>query len=388
MWSKKAVDDGKKPRRGLVKKIIAIVLLTLVVCAIVAAALFPDELNVDALRRFVRYLNVQTQEGGELFTFDAHNSNCYADFDGGLAVTSVGGLNTYDNRGRESIVSQGQLALPAMETGGELAVAWDVGGTTLLAVHPGRGEVLRVSAEKPILDVDVSGGGELCYLSSASGYKSVLAVYDDGQELIYRWLSSSTYMSLCAISEDGSRVATVGLGQQDGSFESSLNLFRTNYDQIEATVSLGSQLIYDLAYLDEYTICAVGESSVQMLSAEGEILGSFTYGDQFLKDFDFGGDGFLTLSLNMYRAGNRYTLVTVDTAGRQLAELYLGQEILDLSACGKYIAVLTTEGLTVYNRLLEVYAETEETGTATAVVMRKDGSVLLLGSGIGKLYVP
>ena len=96
----------------------------------------------------------------------------------------------------------------------------------------------------------------------------------------------------------------------------------------------------------------------------------------------------MTLSLNMYRAGNRYTVVTVDEAGQELGSLYIGEEILDLSACGKYIAVLTPENLTVYTRDLQVYAQTMDTGTATGVLMREDGSVLLLGSGIGELYVP
>ena len=59
-----------------------------------------------------------------------------------------------------------------------------------------------------------------------------------------------------------------------------------------------------------------------------------------------------------------------------------------MSACGRYLAVLTTEGLTIYTQDLTVYAETVETGNATAVVMRKDGSVLLLGGGQGRLYIP
>jgi len=205
---------------------------------------------------------------------------------------------------------------------------------------------------------------------------------------VYRWLSSSTYMPLCTVSENGTQLASVGLDQKDGGFESTLNLFRTRYDQIEKTVSLGNELIYDLEYLGDRVLCAVGENSVQFLDTTGEAVGSYSYGDQFLKDYDMGGEGFLTLSLNMYRAGNRYTLVTVDETGQEIASSYLGQEILDLSACEKYIAVLTPDGLTVYNRLLEVYAETKEVGAATSVLMREDGSVLLLGAGMGNLYIP
>ncbi len=387
--SAKEVDITERPRRGKwIGRILALVLIVLVVLGAVAVMLFPDTLNLDAMRRWVRYLNIRTDENGGVYSFDAHNSNRYAEFDGGLAIASVGGLSIYTADGREAIVSQGQLSLPILQTGKDLAMTYDVGGPTLLAVHRRNGEVLRVTSEKAILDADLSAGDDIVYASSASGYKSVLTVYNDKQERIYRWLSSSTYMPLCAISDNGTQLAAIGLDQKNGAFESTLNLFRTHFDQIERTVSLGNELVYDVDYLGDDVICVVGETSVRYYDAAGEILGNHPYGDSFLKDFELGGNGFLTLSMNMYRAGNRYSLVTVDTEGRELASLYLGQEILDMSACGKYLAVLTMDGVTVYNRLLEEYAHTDEVGAATSVVMCEDGTVLLLGSGTGKIYIP
>lgn len=387
--SAKEMDITGKPKRGRwITRILALLLLVIVVLGAVAIMLFPDALNADALRRWVKYLNVRTDENGGVYSFDSHNSNRYAGFDGGLAIASVGGLNVYTSDGREAIVSQGQLSLPVLQTGKDLAMTYDAGGPTLLAVHRRNGEVLRITSEKAILDADLSAGDDLCYASSASGYKSILTVYNDKQERIYRWLSSSTYMPLCAISDNGVQMAAIGLDQKNGSFESTLNLFRTHYDQIERTVSLGNELIYDVDYIGDDIICVIGEAAVRCYDAAGDILGNYPYGDSFLKDFDLGGNGFLTLSMNMYRAGNRYSLVTVDTEGQELASLYIGQEILDLSACGKYLAVLTMDGLTVYNRFLEEYAHTEEVGAATSVVMCEDGSVLLLGGGTGKIYIP
>ena len=305
----------------LIRRILAIVLVVLVVCSAVLLFLFRDELNMDALRRWVKYLNIRGDESFGTYTFDAHNSNRYANFDGGLAVASVGGISTYQEDGRQVAVSQSQLSLPEIQIGRELVLAYDVGGTSLLAVHSSGSEVLRVTSEKPILDADISGGDDICYVSSAAGYKSVLTVYNEKQEKIYRWLSSSTYMPLCAVSDNGTDLAAVGLDQKSGSFVSTLNLFRTTEEQICATVSLGNELIYDLMYLGEDMVCAIGELSVQYYSAAGEPMAAYRYDGQYLKDYDCGGDGFLTLSLNMYRAGNRYTLVTLDEAGEELGSV-------------------------------------------------------------------
>ena len=374
--------------RGLWKKIVVFAVIVAAVCGLVALILFSDGLNLDSLRRWVKYMNVSGDGSYGVYSFDSHSSNRYESFGDGLAVASVSGLTVFGEQGEELFTMQKQMALPQLQVRGDLAMAYDVGGGSLLALHRKNGEVLRLEENRAILDADLSEGGYLCISSSASGYKSVLSVYNSSQNLIYRWLSSTTYIPLCSVSADGRWLAAVGLGQSGGAFESSLLLFRTDSEDIQRSVSLGSQLIYDLMFVGDKTICAVGETSVQFLSLEGELLGSYAYEDRYLKDFTDGGDGFLTLAVNMYRAGNRYSLVTVDEKGRELASVYLGQEILDLSACGRYIAALTPEGLTVYTQSLSVYAETADTGSATSVVMRKDGSVLLLGNGQGKLYLP
>ena len=90
----------------------------------------------------------------------------------------------------------------------------------------------------------------------------------------------------------------------------------------------------------------------------------------------------------MYSAGNRNTLQTVDFNGNMLGSLYLGEDVLDLSAAGKYLAVLTNENLIIYNSALEVYAQTVDTKAATSVVMRPDGTAMLLGSSDGSLFIP
>lgn len=387
MWNKLKIVKMPK-EKSIWKKIIAMVLVALVVCGVVALILFWDELHMDARLLRLKYWRAGSDGEYGTFSFDAHNSNCYANFEDGLAVASVGGLSTYSEDGNVIFVSQSQLSLPQIKAAGKMVMAHDVGGNALLAVHKNSGEVLRVNTEKAILDADLSSDGDICYLSSEGGYKSVLTVYNEKQELVYRWLSTSTYMPVCAISPKGNEMAAIGLDQKDGNFASTLNLFRTDTDQIVHTVQLGSDLIYDLMYLDGDTICAVGESAVTYLNAQGEVQQTYSYDGKYLKDYDDGGNGFLALSLNTYRAGNRYSLVVMDETMEEPVSVYVGQEILDLSAAGKYIAVLTSKGLTVYDRNLAVCSQTQNIGAATSVLARPDGTALLLGGGSGHLYVP
>jgi len=389
MSDKISAQSHKENRNSIFSKIIALlVVITLVIC-VLAVIMFPGELNIDAIRRWFRYLSVRGNDTYGEYRFDAHNSNAYAALGDGLALASVGGLYGFDAYGNNLTVAQAQMALPVLEAEGGYAIAYDVSGSSLLEIHEQQGEVLRITNPQFIYDADLAADGAVCYASSTEGHKTVLTVYNEKQKLIYRWLSSSAYMPVCAVSEGAQYLAAISLGQLDGSFDSSVTVFKTDKDSPVQHISLGNTMIYDLLFVTQDRLCAIGENEAFFVRTDGTIDGSYSYNGQYLKEFEGGGNGFLTLLLNMYNAGNRNSIVSVDEAtGQEIASLYLGQDVLDLSAAGRYVAVLTNESLTVYDQNLQVYAQTVDTGTATAVAMRADGTALLLGNGEGKLYIP
>ena len=52
------------------------------------------------------------------------------------------------------------------------------------------------------------------------------------------------------------------------------------------------------------------------------------------------------------------------------------------------VKVLTAEKLSIYNSAMELYYEQSNTSSATNVVMRADGSAILLGGGRGEIMLP
>jgi len=376
------------PGRKIAKRIAALVLLIVLVGAAVTVYVFRDSLNLDAAKRFVRYLNVRTDSTGGSFTFDSHNANQYADLNGGLAVASVSGMNLYDANGDELAVAQSKLDTPAIRAGSDLVLAFDVGGNNLLAVTKTGETALSLTTQQPIFDADLAKDGSICYAAQEAGYKTVLYVYDAKQNRIYRWLSASTYMPLCAVSPGAKELAAVSFGQKDGIFAASLHIFDTSSDEAGLTAALGNDLIYDLTFLDANTICAIGETGAQWLDLSGSRLASYTYDGAYLKDFDFGGEGFVSLIVNMYKAGSHCTVVTVDKTGAELGKEAFDTQILDFSAAGSYLAVLTAEKLQIFDSTMQLYHEQANTNSATNVVMRADGSAILLGGGHGEIVLP
>ena len=84
----------------------------------------------------------------------------------------------------------------------------------------------------------------------------------------------------------------------------------------------------------------------------------------------------------------RATLLTVDAAGQELAALELDDQVLDLDAAGRYVAVLTAARLELYTRDLELYASLDTTGGARDVVLRSDGTAWLITGETARLFIP
>lgn len=378
---------GKK-RPGLLRRLFLFMLLVLLVAGGLAAYVFRDSLNLDALQRWVRYVNISEDSRTGRFVYDESNSNRYADLSGGLAIASATGLSLYDKDGVQTAALQTAMSVPVLKTGNTVALAYDAGGYALAAASHKKGAVLQVNAQRPILDADIAADDSICYLSSESGYKAVLYVYNKKQELVYRWLSSSQYFTRCSVSDGATYAAAAALGQENGIFRSSVTLFRTDSEQILCTIPIGNALIYDLHFLSSDTLCVLCEDAVYVYATDGTCLGSFSYEEEYLKDYSMSGGGFLTLVMNLYKAGNRYTILTVGTDGQELGRLPSGEQILDISAAGKYLAVLTSSTLSIFDQALKEYDVSENTAGATGVVLREDGSALLLANGHGTLYVP
>ena len=176
--------------------------------------------------------------------------------------------------------------------------------------------------------------------------------------------------------------------EEDGMFQSSIVLFRTDSEEILRTIPIGNALIYDLHFLSGNALCVLCEDALYFYDLDGQCLGSYAFEDAYLKDYTLDGSGFVTLVMNLYKAGNRYTVLTVGYDGTVLCTLPTSEQILDISASGRYLALLTSGSLAIYDQNLKEYDVSDNTTGASSAVMREDGSAILLANGHGALYVP
>lgn len=384
----------KEKRPNPVLRLLAFLLTVVMVLGAIFLIVNYDKLNFDSIKRWFAYRDLERGDSGqaESFPFDGDSSSTFASLDGDLLVCSTTGVRLYSASGQVYVDRTVTMENPVAVAAGSTALAYDAGGQTLLACR-NREEAftLELAEDEKVLSADVNGKGWMVTVTQESGYKGVVTVYDSQFQPQMQVSLSSRFIMDAALSPDNSTVAVLTMGLTDGTFTSQVELYPTAGAASDAspqtTCTVGGQVILDMTW-DDSGIWALGEDEIYHLDDSAALTGSYSYSDRYLKGFSLAGNGTAVLLLGKYRAGSTAELVVVDTQGEARATMALDEQVLSISAAGRYISLLTADQLNIYDQDLSVYHSLEETQSARKVLQRSDGSVLLIGNDTARVYLP
>ncbi|MDY3985608.1 DUF5711 family protein [Dysosmobacter sp.] len=389
IWNDNDGEEERKPRRGRGLRRFLIFFLTLAaVLGIVLLAAYRDGTGFDVLRRYFSYGSTQKAYETVSYTYDAASSNRFAALGDSLVVLSDTSLRVLDGSGKDLWSTAVRMESPALVSGGGRAVAYDVGGTALYVLDSsGLVEDLTDKEAEPIISARLNGDGWLAVTAEKKNYKGAVSVYNKKLELVFGFHSSQRFLMDAWVTDDGKYLAAVALGQESGTFVSNVVLYDLTQTDPAADYDVSDGLVLAIGQQGD-AIVTVADSCLHLADTAGEERGSYRYDGAYLREFSMTGQDYTVLLLNRYQSGSVGRLVTVGTDGGEIASLDVNEEVLSVSAEGRYIAVLYLDRLVVYNRDLQVYASLNGTGYAREALMRPDGSVLLLGSESAKLFLP
>ena len=352
-----------------------------------------QKLNFDFIRRYFAYRSLAKNENGQVesYRYIGGVGSSFVQLGDDLLVCSESGVRLYSPGGSAYVDQPGVLEHPFVTTGGDAALVYDMGGSDLF-VYRDRAQVFSYTAEDghSILYASLSAQGQLVLVTQASGLKGEVTVYSSSFEPLFGLKISSRFVTGAELSPDGKTLALSTSGQTGGIYDSQIGFYRfprgAEETEPDAVCSLGNNTILALNWSRE-PLRALGENALAFVSSDGTLAGSYSYGRRVLKGFSLDGDA-CTLLLGKYRAGSSADLAVVDSAGKELATLPMAQQVLSLSAAGKYLSVLTADGLTIYSGALEPYHIADGLQGARRVLQREDGSVTLITSETARLYLP
>ncbi len=386
----KPVPPAPKKKPNIFVRMLAFLVTLALLLGAVAAVVYRDRLNFDSIRRWFVYRSLEKSDSGqtESFQYDSAGKGGYSRVGDDLLVWSTAGVRLYSSGGVEYLNESLTLNRPVADTCGSAALIYDAGGNVLHTYEDrSTSFVLNTEQGHEILSARMGPGGSFAVTTRESGYKGVVTVYSSGGHPVVGIRISTRFVTDGLLSDDGKTVAVLTVGQNEDVFESGLDLYALDGDVPFASYSLGNNAILDLR-ADGSAFWALGESSLSVARADGSAAVHYDYAGRYLKDYALEGDGFSALLLGKYRAGSGAALVTVGADGQELASLDLEDQVLDLDASGRYVAVLTAAGLTLYTKDLQLYDALENTMGARSVVLRSDGTAFLVGGETARLYIP
>ena len=389
----RAAPGAAAPRRGKGLRITLMLLSILLVLLLLAWLIFPHVMNPDRLVRFFRYMGLREKENYGRVTFEAAAGNVYAGFDDGLLVGTETGLTLYALDGEQKAFVQGSLPTPVLRTGGEVSLVFSPGSSYAAAIGAGGDILLDGALSGALLDASVSFDGYSVRLTAESGSKAVAEVLNPKQEAIYRFSSRTRYLNACAVSEKGEWLAVASLEEERSIYRSAVVLLRTDRpvadleqeDSGAVRAELGNRVIYELRFLDESHLLAVTQDELVFLDLKGELLSTLPLEGERLVDYAVSREGWLLLALE---GGGAARVLSLDASGNILARLELADRVRSVSAEGRYGAVLTEMELRILDSRLEEYDRSWDVLGATRVVVRADGTALLIAAGGTKLFIP
>ena len=391
------MEQQPKKKRNILIRLLLFLLALAVVLGAVGLVVFRDRLNMDALKRWFAYRALTLSDSGqaESFRYSGSVDDVFASLEGDLLVCSPNTISLYSGSGTQYIDLSVSMSAPAVDVSGNTAVVYDAGGTALYVFRQ-RAEVFSLTCDGSLLSAHLNTSGMVTVVSQESGSRGVVTIYDSEGEIRAALRLSSSYVMDAALADDGTTLAVVTIGQQSGSFASSLLIYDlasvptgdVNYDiSPVSSADLGSSVVLSLRQSGS-CFWALGDRGIAVLDLEGTLLDSVDWSDQYLKSYSLDGDGFAVAQLGRYRAGSQGELMVIDQSGALAGSLPLEEQVLSVDAAGRYFAVLTADRLDIYTSDLTPYSTLSGTQGARKVLLRSDGSALLISADSASLYVP
>lgn len=379
----------KKPHTFL-RRILAFLVTLALVLGALAAVVYRDKLNLDALRRWLTYRSIQTSQTGltEPFTHGGGDRLDMACLEDGFLFSSTAGAHFYSSGGVELNSLVTHLEQPVLSATARHGVVYDAGGESLIQFDGDHEPFVYSDPDTGgVLSARVNNSGWLTVTGLHSHYRGGVTVYNAHHEPVISLNFSSAFVTDAILSPDCRTVAVVTISQTNGAFLSTVHFYSTHATEPFATVALDGFTVLDMDF-DSNGLWLLGESALITLTDKGENQAEYRFDPAYLKGYTLDGDGFAALMLGKYRAGSAQHVVTVDQDAQEIARQTLNGQVLSMSASGRYLALLTGQELSICTRDMTPYSILNDTQNARHAALFNDGSVLLADSQEAWLYIP
>ncbi|MBQ2898027.1 MAG: hypothetical protein IJE46_06900 [Clostridia bacterium] len=264
---------------------------------------------------------------GTTITPSVVSEHDFEQYNGALAVVNSKGIEFYNNKGEYNADIAFKLYTPYIYTSDKYAVVADVGAENAIVLKNGK-QAYKISEKEPIYSVSVNQNGYTAVLTSESGYKSTVVIYNNLGSKIYTWYSGDLYVVDVKISDNNKRFAIAGV-LADDNLKSVVKFFKLNEENPVSEVILDSELAYQLEYKNSKALIAT-DSGLRLVSQNGKIKKKYDFTGHNLLCFDIKNTKMPTVAIsNSEGSGSKVVVLNSSLREKGVAVIDGQAEMID-----------------------------------------------------------
>ena len=351
--------------------IISVIAFILIVGVLVLVAVNIRDLSFDAMGKTLKsWFSV----GGraETIEYGDKEPTAFAGASGGIVAASKTGFIVFDKWGDKVVQSDVVMEKPVAITNGTVSGIYDCGGYTLFTVDD-KGNVGSYESREKLVSVSVNEEGWFAICTEEENYKGSVTVINKKGDEVYKLYSGDGYILSAELSSDSKMLLAVKLNSRG----TQIVEYSLDSEEEQAHIALPEQVAVKCEYGGYGKISVLTDVGFYVYNTDGTLENSYDFSGYDLDGFTLEDDGYSVIYCGAYLADTRAYLATLDDYGNVIARQETAKTIVDISAAGQYIAVLYTDGLTIYDKNLREHETCEITNGANAVVMGSDGTAIV-----------
>ena len=314
-------------------------ILLLIAFLVFSIAFNRNEITIDNLQylmKFISFTNTETSISATKINYSSADKIRLSLFLGDLCYLSESGYALYDSRGNTIMTDSIKYTFPILDASAKFALCYDLGGTSY-SIYNTFAKLHTETLGYAITDGDISDAGAYVISTSTREYRTAVQLYDSDFKLISRVLRED-YLCDVKYKADGSEVAIMTVGSQNGSFVSTIELVVPGKDSVRKSIGIDGYG-YSLFYT-ESGFAVITDGGISFYDPDLNLIKAYAMTSSLVMSDC--SDKYLTCVYTAGIIGNSYDVVIYDSTGRIVCEVGLNGKLAAVShdESGEYVFIL------------------------------------------------
>lgn len=382
--------DTEPVPQNLTQKFIKVFFFLFIAVVAVMAMINVDNLTPDNISHWFQYdLLGKTEGSGYPVRFNgiSVNSNNFSVMDRTPVYCSDTSVVVLNSNAGEYQNTQHAFANPIMKTNMNYSIIFNADATNYKIINR-ESTVYSGTTDKKLFDADVAENGTYALLTYGSDYLSALNVYKSDNNKRYSYSFADYYVNNLSLNNTGSGAALSGVSAKNGGLISVIYILDFNQENYLQKYEIEDSYIYEIKYLDNGNVIAVGDSCAYHIDVENGKKTDINYGSKTLTTYTLNAKFGLLLSLSVNPDGRECDIIAINNTGKTETEINTKNKVESLDYKNEKIAALLPSSVVIYDTSGKQLAISETSTDARKACFADNNTLYVLGtSNISKISV-